>query len=358
MANRVDAFLEMVVKQGGSDLHLVSSNPPRMRIFGEAMPIKYRVLSVDETAGLLYEIMPGDLVNEFEMNHALDFGYEVEGLARFRVNVFRHWGGMGGVFRVVPYEVPLLEELQLPAVLKSFCQARSGLVLVTGPSGSGKSTTLAAMINEINEKRSGHIIAIEDPVEFLHTRNKCLISQREVGVHTESFSHALRSALREDPDVILVGELRDYETISLAVTAAETGILVYSTLHTNGAAATVDRMINVFPAEEQPRIRTMLSTSLVGVVSQQLVRREDGRGRVAAMEVLVNNSASANIIREGKADQLHNVIQGGALQGMQTMDNALRKLVDAKVITGEEAHRKAFGRQEFAQYSAEDDWEE
>ncbi len=356
MANRVDAFLEMVVKQKGSDLHLVAGNPPRMRLWGEVVTIKYRTLTTEETQALVYEIMPSSLVTEFEQNHALDFAYQVDGLARFRVNAFRHMGGMGAVFRVVPFEIPTLGKLQLPVVVTNLCHHKNGLILVTGPTGSGKSTTLAAMVDHINETRRGHIVSIEDPVEFIHKRKNCLISQREVGVHTSGFAAALRSALREDPDVILVGELRDYETISLAVTAAETGILVYGTLHTNGAAATVDRMINVFPTSEQGRIRVMLSTSLVGVISQQLVRRDDNKGRVAAMEILVNNSASANIIREGKADHLANVLQSGGLQGMQTMDNALNRLLDAKIINGHEAYNNAYNREKFAQYATDDDW--
>jgi len=233
------------------------------------------------------------------------------------------------VFRVIPNTVRTLEELGVPPVLHTLCRERNGLMLVTGPTGSGKSTTLAAMIDAINRERRGHIITIEDPVEFVHRRQGCLISQREVGMHTPTFAAALHSALREDPDVILVGELRDLETVHLAVTAAETSLLVFATLHTNGAAATVDRLINVFPANEQPRIRTMLSTSLRSVISQQLVRRADGRGQVAACEVLINNAAIANLIREGKTQQIASVLERSALVGMQSLDNALRSLLDA-----------------------------
>jgi twitching motility protein PilT len=286
----------------------------------------------------------------FASRYGLDFAYEVPGLARFRVNAFRHLGGLGAVFRVIPSVIKTMDDLGLPPFLKSLCRERKGLILVTGPTGSGKSTTLAAMLDFINHDRKGHIITIEDPVEFVHRRQKGLVSQREVGVHTPSFAAALHSALREDPDVILVGELRDLETISLAVTAAETGILILGTLHTNGAAATVDRIINVFPASEQPRIRTMLSTSLRGVISQQLVRRADGKGRLAALEILINNTAVANMIREGKTNQLAGVMERGALLGMQSLDNSLRSFLDAKLITGNEAYAKAVHKNEFEQF--------
>ena len=357
MPNRVDAFLELVVKQNGSDLHLISGNPPRMRLFGNIVPIKYRELTADETRGFLYEILSDELKKMFELLHGVDFAYECEGLARFRVNIFRHLGGVGAVFRVIPHVIPSLDDLDMPPVLQSFCQNKRGLVLVTGPTGSGKSTTLAAMIDSINKNTKGHILTVEDPVEFLHPRKGCLISQREVGVHAESFASALRSALREDPNVLLVGELRDYESISLAVTAAETGILVFGTLHTNSAAASVDRMINVFSAPEQPRIRAMLSTSLVGVVSQQLLRRSDGKGRVAAVEIMVNSSAAANIIREGKSQQLQTVIQSGALQGMQSMDRSLRKLLDEQLIDGSDAYLTAVNKEEFEEYRLDDELE-
>jgi twitching motility protein PilT len=248
-----------------------------------------------------------------------------------------------------------LDDLRMPAVLKTLARQRKGLILVAGPTGSGKSTTLAAIIDFINRERKGHIITIEDPVEHVHGNKGCLMSQRELGDHTDSFAQALRSALREDPDVILVGEMRDLETISLAVTAAEMGILILATLHTNGAAAAVDRIINVFPPGEEPYIRTMLSTSLCGVISQQLVKTADNRGRLAAVETLINNSAASNIIREGKTEQLENVIQAGALQGMQNIDTALRRLLDEKMITGEEAYRKARQKSNFEQYREQDE---
>lgn len=348
--SRVDAFLDLLVKQNGSDLHLVSGNPPRIRLYGEIHPIKYRELTNNETHDLLYEIMPDRVRNTFDQKGGVDFGYELAGQSRFRVNAFRHLDGIGAVFRSIPDKIMTLQELRMPSVLKVLARQRKGLILVTGPTGSGKSTTLAAMIDFINSERKGHIITIEDPVEHVHKYKNCLISQREVGDHTDNFTSALRSALREDPDVILVGEMRDLETISLAVTAAEMGILILATLHTSSAAAAIDRIINVFPPGEEPYIRSMLSTSLCGVIAQELVKKADNRGQVAAVETLINNSATSNIIREGKIEQLENVIQGGALQGMQSIDNALRHLMDEKLISGDEAYRKARNKANFEQY--------
>lgn len=339
--SRVDTFLEMVVRQNGSDLHLVAGNSPRLRLHGEVYSIKYRKLTPQETLELIYEIMNEAERRQFEQNCDLDFSYEVAGLARFRVNVLQHYGGIGAVFRVIPSQVKTLDDLGLPPVLKKLARLRKGLILVTGSTGSGKSTTLAAMVDFINTQRNGHIITIEDPVEFIHHNQKCLISQREVGPNTKTFASALRSALREDPDVILVGEMRDLETIGLAVTAAEMGILVMATLHTSGAATTVDRIINTFSAGEQSYIRSMLSTSLCGIISQELIRKIDKKSRTAILEILINNPASSNLIREGKTDQIDNVIQSGALQGMQSYDNSLRQLLDAKVISQEDAFLKA-----------------
>jgi twitching motility protein PilT len=348
--SRVDVFLELVVKQNGSDLHLISGNPPRVRLNGDTHAIKYRTLTPDETHDLLYEIMNGLQQETFEKHNGVDFAYEVAGLARFRVNVFQQLRGMAAVFRVIPSDVKSLNQLGLPPVLKNLCRQRKGLVLVTGPTGSGKSTTLAAMIDFINSERNGHILTIEDPIEFVHKNKGCLISQREVGSHTPRFADALHSSLREDPDVILVGELRDLETVHLALTAAEMGILVMATLHTSGAASTIDRIINVFPAADEAFIRTMLSTSLVGVISQQLVRTADRKGRVAALEIMINNAAVANIIREGKTAQLDNVIQSGSMQGMQRLDTALKRLVDAKLISGDDAYNKARIKSDFEIY--------
>ncbi len=348
--HRIDTFLELVVKQQASDLHLQSGNPPRIRMMGSLFDVKYRELSAEETIDLLVDIMPPQIRDEWEAGpcYNVDFAYEIPELARFRVNVLRHLNGVGAVIRVIPSELMSLEDLGIPDVIKTMCQEKKGLILVTGPTGSGKSTTLAAMIDFINRDRQGHILTIEDPVEFQHPNKNCLISHREIGLHTKSFAAALHSALREDPDVILVGELRDYETVSLAVTAAETGILILGTLHANGATTTVDRVINVFPGSEQPRIRAMLSSSLRGVISQQLVRRADGRGRLAALEILVNTAAVANLIREGKTDMITSVLQSGGAWGMQSLDNTLRGFVEDKLITGDEAYAKAVNKQEFA----------
>ena len=352
---RVDAFLELVVKQGASDLHLMSGEPPWLRIYGDLMAVKYRRLSISETTELLLEILPSFARETFDRQSGVDFAYQIPELSRFRVNVFRHFGGIGAVFRVIPSVVPTLEELNLPSVLKNLASHKNGLMLVVGPTGSGKSTTLASVVNEINTSRKGHIITIEDPVEFVHQRQKCLISQKEVGHHAKSFAQALRGALREDPNVILVGELRDLETISLAVSAAETGILILGTLHTNGAAETVDRITNVFPGAEQARVRSMLSTSLRGIVSQQLLKQADGKGRVAATEILINNTAISNMIREGKTKQLTNAIQTGALVGMQTLDQSLQKLLDAKMISGTEAYLRAMNKAAFERYRQEEE---
>ena len=352
--SRIDSFLTLVVNQDGSDLHMVAGNPPRIRLYGELVPVKYRELSAEEATDLIYETMTETVRSAFESRHSLDYAYEMPGVARFRVNAFRHLGGLGAVLRVIRTTIRTLDELNAPPVLKTFCKQKRGLILVTGPTGSGKSTTLAAMVDFINQDRKEHIITIEDPVEFVHPQKKCLVSQREIGLNAESFAGALRSSLREDANVVMVGELRDLETIGLAVTAAETGILVLATLHTNGAVATVDRMVSVFPAAEQTLIRSMLSTSLCGVVSQQLLRRIDGKGMVAAVEILVNNAAVANILREGKTDLLTSVIQSGALVGMQTLDNSLRHLLDAKLISGSEAYRKASNKSAFEQFRERD----
>jgi len=299
---RIHTFLDVVLQQGGSDLHLVAGNPPRIRLNGIAYAVQFRELTADDINDLVYDLIPQHCLDEFKEKGNTDFAYEYEGKSRFRINVFQHLGGMGAVFRVVPTTVTSLNKLGLPPILKNLTRHRKGLILVTGPTGSGKTTTLAAMIDFINAERRGHVITIEDPVEYIYKANQCLFSQREVGTHTSSFTRALMSALREDPDVILVGEMRDQETIHLALTAAEMGILVMATLHTNGAAASVDRIINAFPPGEEPYIRTMLSTSLVGVISQQLVRRADNKGRLPAVEIMINNTAVMNLIREGKIE--------------------------------------------------------
>ncbi len=344
---RIHTFLDLVLAQNGSDLHLVAGNPPRIRMHGIAYAVKYRELTADDVYELVYQLIPEQCLPEFKEKGNTDFSYEFSETARFRVNVFQHLGGLGAVFRTIPTKITSLNQLGLPPVLKNLTRHRKGLILVTGPTGSGKSTTLSGMVDFINEERHGHIITIEDPVEFVHETKKCLFSQREIGTHTPSFSKALLSALREDPDVILVGEMRDRETIHLALTAAEMGILVLATLHTNGAAASVDRIINAFPAGEEPYVRTMLSTSLVGVISQQLVRKIDNKGRVPALEILINNAAVSNLIREGKIDQIENVIQSGGMVGMQRMDTALMRLIDANIIAPEEAYFKSRVKADF-----------
>jgi twitching motility protein PilT len=343
----IDAFLIEVLEKSGSDLHFIAGDPPRIRQYGDLMSLKGEKLAQDFVKDALYEIMPKTALDRFESKDGADFAYTIPERGRFRVNVMRQLNGMGAVFRAIPSKALTLDQLKLPEAVRQLCRANNGLILVTGKTGSGKSTTLAAMIDDINSRVKGHILTIEDPIEFVHQRKSCLISQREIGVHSMSFAAALHSALREDPDVILVGELRDLETMSIAVTAAEMGILVMGTLHTNGAAPTVDRMVNVFPSDKQSHVRTMLSTSLRGVVSQQLLQRIDKQGRVAALEILINTPAAANLIRQGKLDQLENTMQAGGQFGMRTMDTAIQQLLDQRMITGKEAYKKAINKSKF-----------
>ena len=347
---QIDPFLVEILEKRGSDLHFIAGDPPRIRVYGDLNPLRPDKLSSDYVKTALYEIMPKTAVDRFEKKDGADFAYTLEGRGRFRVNIMRQLNGMGGVFRAIPSKALTLDELKLPDAVRQLCRANSGLILVTGKTGSGKSTTLAAMIDDINRRVNGHILTVEDPIEFVHERKSCLISQREIGVHSPSFAAAVHSALREDPDVVLVGELRDLETMSIAVTAAEMGILVMGTLHTNGAGATVDRMVNVFPSDKQSHVRTMLSTSLRGVVSQQLLQRADRQGRVAALEILVNTPAAANLIRQGKLDQLENTMQAGGQFGMRTMDTAIQQLLDARQITGQEAYKKAINKAKFEEF--------
>jgi twitching motility protein PilT len=346
----IDQYLTQVLERKGSDLHFLAGDPARIRLYGELKPLTPDPLAAEMVKTTLYEIMPKLAVERFEAKDGTDFAYSISGVARFRVNVMRQLNGMGAVFRAIPSTARTMDELNLPQSVRNLAKTNSGLILVTGKTGSGKSTTLAALIDDINSRVKGHILTIEDPIEFVHVRKSCLISQREIGVHAASFSSALLSALREDPDVILVGELRDLETMSIAVTAAEMGILVMGTVHTNGATATVDRLINAFPADKQSHVRTMLSTSLRGVVSQQLVPRADKQGRLAALEILVNTPAVANLIRQGKMDQLENAIQSGASMGMRTMDAAIQQLLDDRLITGKDAYKKAINKNRFEQY--------
>ena len=347
---KIDEFLKEVLKRKGSDLHFIAGDPPRLRVYGDLQPLRPEPLKAEFVKELLYEIMPPKAVARFEEKEGADFAYSVPEVARFRVNIMRQLNGMGVVCRVIPSAALTLDELNMPEAVRALCRVNSGLILVTGKTGSGKSTTLAAMIDDINTRLKGHILTVEDPIEFVHTRKNCLISQREVGVHAPSFSDAVHSALREDPDVVLVGEMRDLETISVAVSAAEMGILVMGTLHTNGAAPTVDRIVNAFPADKQSHVRTMLSTSLRGVISQQLLPRAGQAGRVAALEILVNTPAVSNLVRQGKIDQLENTMQSGASFGMRTMDMAIQQLLDNRVITGREAYRKAINKQRFEQF--------
>jgi twitching motility protein PilT len=351
---RVDEFLEEILKRDGSDLHFMAGDPPRIRQYGRLSNLRVEPLAPDLVREALYEIMPRKAVDRFEARDGTDFAYTLGTLARFRVNVLRQLNGMGAVFRAIPTKAQTLEQLKMPEAVRNLCKVAHGMILVTGKTGSGKSTTLAAMIDDLNSRIKGHVLTIEDPIEFIHPRKNCLISQREIGVHAESFASALLSALREDPDVILVGELRDLETIGTAITAAEMGILVMATLHTNGAAATVDRIVNAFPADKQSHVRTMLSTSLRGVVSQQLLTRKGTPGRVAALEVLVNTPAVANLIRQGKIDQLETAMQSGAALGMRTMDSAIQQLLDQGLISGRSAYEKAINKAKFEELREQD----
>jgi twitching motility protein PilT len=347
---QIDAYLTEVLQKRGSDLHFIAGDPPRIRLYGDISPLRPERLAPEVVKQALYEIMPKPALDRFESKDGADFAYSIPEHGRFRVNVMRQVNGMGAVFRAIPSKALTMDELKLPEAVRQMSRANNGLILVTGKTGSGKSTTLAAMIDDINRRVKGHILTIEDPIEFVHERKSCLISQREIGVHAPSFAAALHSALREDPDVILVGELRDLETMSIAVTAAEMGILVMGTLHTNGAAPTVDRMVNAFPSDKQSHVRTMLSTSLRGVVSQQLLQRADKQGRVAALEILVNTPAASNLIRQGKLDQLENTMQAGGAFGMRTMDSAIQQLLDSRQITGKEAYKKAINKAKFEEF--------
>jgi twitching motility protein PilT len=348
---QIDQFLRLLVQQGGSDLHLSCGDAPVLRLHGHLQRIKFRELAPADMRTLIFEVLSEQQRARFEETHDLDFAYEIEGIARFRGNVFEQHRGMGAVFRVIPSKIPSADELKLPEAIRNFTHLNRGLVLVTGPTGSGKSTTLAAMIDLINSTRSEHIITIEDPIEFVHPAKQALINQREVGPHTESFASALKAALREDPDVILVGEMRDRETISLALTAAETGHLVFGTLHTNNAPKTVDRIIDVFPGDLQDQVRAMLSESLRGVIAQQLLRKKGGAGRVAAHEILVGTPAVGNLIREGKTFQIPSIIQTGKKDGMVQMDQSIMSFLMAGTIDAEEAYAKAMDKNLFRQYA-------
>jgi twitching motility protein PilT len=349
---KIDAFFNLMLEQKASDLHLSSGNQPMLRINGELNRVDFPVLENDGLKAMLYEISPEYKIKVYEETGDVDFGYEIPGVSRFRVNFFNQKNGVAAVFRQIPSKVLSFEDFEkfdapLPPVLKKFAMLHKGLVLVTGPTGSGKSTTLAAMIDYANKNRKDHIITIEDPIEFVHESKNSLVNHREVGVHTRSFASALRGALREDPDIILVGEMRDLETIELALMAASTGHLVFGTLHTQSAAKTVDRIIDVFPADQQNKVRATLSEALRGVVAQNLFRRIDRKGRVAALEILVFTTAIANMVRENKTHQIPGMIQVGKRIGNQPLDDAIMDHLRMKRISPEEAYDKSLDKKKF-----------
>ncbi len=332
---RIDKLFKLLKERKGSDLHISVGTPPLLRITGDLVPVSPNKLPQEETKKLLYEVMSPYQQKTFAEEMELDFAYAVPGTGRFRANIFMQNRGIAAVFRIIPEEILTVQQLNLPPQCLNFAQLHKGLVVVTGPTGSGKSTTLAALVDYINSTRSDHILTVEDPIEFVHQNKKCLVNHREVGRHTHSFAAALKSALREDPDIILVGEMRDIETIGLAITAAETGHLVYGTLHTSSAAKTVDRIIDVFPAGQQGQVRSQLSEALKGVIAQILLKKIGG-GRVAALEIMVGNAAVGNLIREGKTFQIPSVLQTSKSEGMQTMDMALLELYEKKQISAED----------------------
>jgi twitching motility protein PilT len=346
---RLDDLLRQMKQQGASDLHLTSGSAPYMRIHGDMIKLNYKTVSAETCQSLIFEILNEKQKALFSEAWDLDLSYPLVGVGRFRVNVFMQRNGISAVFRLIPEEIKTIRELDLPEQLAQLIDASEGLVLVTGPTGSGKSTTLSALIHTINHDQQAHIITIEDPIEFVHENQNCLISQRELASHTKSFGAALRAALREDPDIILVGEMRDLETIQLAITAAETGHLVFGTLHTNSAIKTVDRVIDVFPEAQQTQIRVMLSESLRGVVAQSLLPRPDHQGRVPVVEILVNVPAVANLIREGKTHQIASVMQTGRAHGMVTFENAVQDLIQKGLVSREDGlsflRRRSGGKQ-------------
>ena len=347
---QIDAFFKLMNEQGASDLHLVTGQQPVIRINGELTRIKYKTLENDPLKEMLYEIAPEDKVKLFEETGDIDFAYEIPGLARYRANFFDQKYGIAAVFREIPSEILTCEQLGLPPVVQKLASLPRGLVLVTGPTGSGKSTTLAAIIDEANRTRKDHILTIEDPIEFVHKSKEAVINHREVGMHTRSFAAALRGALREDPDIILVGEMRDLETISLAIEAASTGHLVFGTLHTSSAAKTVDRVIEVFPASQQEQIRSTLSDGLRAVIAQNLFKRADRKGRVAALEIMIAIPAIRNLIREAKTFQIPSAMQTGKKYGMQTLDDGIMAHLTAKRISADDAYAKCNNKEMFRPY--------
>jgi twitching motility protein PilT len=346
----IDELFSLIKEQGASDLHLSTGAPPFLRLHGDMRPLEYEELTPELTKRLLYEMMTEEQILRFEKEKDIDFSYEVSGVTRLRCNIFEQRKGIAGVFRLIPTEIHTVEQLCLPESILDFCKFAQGLVLVTGATGCGKSTTLASVIDHINRSVKKHIVTIEDPIEFIHQNKKSLVNQREVSSHTRSFARALRACLREDPDIILVGEMRDLETIQLAITAAETGQLVFGTLHTSTASQTIDRVIDVFPPEQQNQIRVMLAESLRGVVSQRLLRKRDGAGRIPAVEILTVTGAVGNLIREQKTYQVPSVIQTGRKDGMQSLDAALVELLKKHLVDPEEAYAHAVNKANFRQY--------
>jgi twitching motility protein PilT len=347
---KIDAFFKLMHEQGASDLHLVSGQPPALRIMGDMERIKYKVLENDELKAMLYEIASEAKIKQFEETGDIDFGYEIPGVARYRSNFFMQKNGCGAVFRQIPEEIMTAEQLGLPDVISKLASLPRGLVLITGPTGSGKSTTLAAIVDVANRTRKDHIITVEDPIEFVHQSQGCIVNHREVGIHTKSFSAALRGALREDPDIILVGEMRDLETISLAIEAASTGHLVFGTLHTMSAPKTIDRIIEVFPATEQAQIRSTLSDGIRAVISQVLFKRIDKKALCVALEILIATPAARNLIREGKTHQIPSVIQTGKKYGMMLLDDAIMELYEKGWISADDAYLKANDKGRFRNF--------
>ncbi len=344
---QIDAFFKLMNAQGASDLHMVAGQQPILRIHGDMERVKYNLFENDDLKAMLYEIIAEDKVKKFEETGDVDFGYEIPGLSRYRGNLFNQRNGVGAVFREIPSDILTVKQLGLPSVVSRLSSLPKGMVLVTGPTGCGKSTTLAAIIDEVNKKRKDHILTIEDPIEFVHQSQNCIVNQREVGVHTKGFAQALRGALREDPDVILVGELRDLETISLAMEAAMTGHLVFATLHTLNAAKTVDRVVEIFPANQQSQVRSTLADSLRAVVSQTLFKRADIKGRVAALEILICTPAVRNLIREAKTYQIPSAMQTGKKYGMQTLDDAILEILQKGWINPDDAYSHAIDKSKF-----------
>lgn len=336
----ITQLLAFGVEQGASDCHLSAGEPPMIRIHGDLKKLDHPPLTKEQAHALVYDIMNDAQRKAFEETHECDFSFEMGAVARFRVNVFMQRKGEGAVFRTIPTKILTLEQLEMPPMLKQLCEKEKGLILVTGPTGSGKSTTLAAMVDYLNESFEGHILTVEDPIEFVHQSKKCLVNQRELGPHTDSFANALRAALREDPDIILVGEMRDLETIQLALTAAETGHIVFGTLHTSSAPKTVDRIIDVFPPNQQAQIRAQFAESVEAVITQTLLKKKGG-GRLAALEIMTGTTAVRNLIREGKIHQIPGTMQVSQKDGMQTMDMALQNLVSRSLVSKEEAQAKS-----------------